>query len=77
MNKFCLRFENLPSSQYFNGENTILKQKLWIQLNEIIKEVIEEKKVTFLDKLKNKAVGFVGFDFFKKKEEEPIIESDD
>jgi hypothetical protein len=47
MNDFCIRLENLPDFDYYNGDENVLKMKLWCQIHEIIKmQVLEDQKGT-------------------------------
>ena len=36
MNKFCLRFENLPANIFFEGKEEVLRAQLWHQLGRLI-----------------------------------------
>ena len=47
MNDFCIRLENLPDFDYYNGDENVLKMKLWCHIHEIIKmQVLEDQKDT-------------------------------
>jgi hypothetical protein len=36
MNDFSIRIENLPGIEYHDGDETILKMKLWCHTNNVI-----------------------------------------
>ena len=36
MTDFCFQFENLPPNEYFEGNEAIMRYKLWNHLNNVI-----------------------------------------
>ena len=47
MSDFCLRFENLPYDGYYEGDEQIMKARMWTHLNALMKEEAEEKGLTY------------------------------
>ena len=47
MSDFCLRFENLPYDGFYDGDEQVMKAKMWAQLNALMKEIAEEKGFTY------------------------------
>ena len=53
MNDFCVRIENLPEFAYYQGDETVLKLKLWGHINNVVKNQIEiESNLLFDNKKK-------------------------
>ena len=38
---FTVRLENLPDFEYYNGDEIILKMKLWVQILDILKSKLK------------------------------------
>ena len=37
MNDFCIRLENLPEFDFYKGDESLFKIKIWLYVNEVIK----------------------------------------
>ena len=37
MNDFCIRLDNLPSFDYYKGDENAFKIKIWCHINDIIR----------------------------------------